>query len=156
MKKLTALFLTLAMAFCLCACGGGGSEGGSDTENKDDSQSESVEYNLDKTSTEEQPMGEEMLTKEEISKTCGEFFRGYTMFDLDENYSKLTYEDIRDVFGVDANSYHYDEDVGGDCYTWQASDAENSRLCIWFRDGHLYSLGSANLNTMDYIPDDAG
>lgn len=132
-KKLFSLFLAMTMLFGLAACGG--------TEKEP-----SVEerYQLDLTSTEQQPMSEEKLERDVLKERKNEFFLGYTFF-LDTEYGNMTYEDVKEGIGIDATYYYYDEEWPGEAFVWETSDHDTAKLIVVFRDGKLHSMGSNQL-----------
>lgn len=135
-KKLFSLFLAMAMIFGLAACGGGG----------DTAKEPSVEerYQLDLESTEVQPMSEEKLERDVLKERKNEFFQGVTVF-MDTEFQNMTYEDVKEGIGIDANYYYYDAEGAGQMFTWETSDNSTAKLLVMFRDGKLHSMGSANL-----------
>lgn len=133
-KKLLALLLALVMVFALAACGGSGEK------------SKSVEevYGLDLDSTEEQPMSAERAEREALYTAVKGHFGDVTIF-LGTNYAKMTYDDVKELLGIDATYYYYDEENAAKTFVWLTSDSATAKLAFWFRDKELYALGSTNL-----------
>lgn len=152
MKKLLVLMMTFCMVFGLCSCGDQTAESGdtANTETGDDAVEESTSvadlYHLDLTSTEIQPMSDEKATSEVLSETTGVWLGGMTMFS-DTDYADYTYEDFVAHIGVDATEFYYDDTENAEVYSWIPFDGidANSKLSVWFQDGHLKYLGSVNL-----------
>lgn len=132
MKKFLPLLFALLMVLSLSACGGNAEPGVEER------------YGLDMTSTEEQPMSEEKLDWKTLGARAHDYFGGMTFFS-GSDFEKMTYEDVKNVIGVDANIYCYDEENAADMFTWNASDKSTAKLAFWFREGKLYALGSTNL-----------
>ncbi len=133
MKKLFAMLLALTMVLCLAACGG--------------EKSKPVEevYGLDLTSTAEQAMSEECAERDALYTAVKDKFGDVTMFSGTE-FEKMTYDDVKELLGIDATYYYYDENSAAQAFVWEASDFETAKLAFWFRDNELYALGSTNLS----------
>lgn len=133
-KKLLALLLALAMVFALAACGSG-------------EKSRSVEevYGLDLASTEEQPMSAERAERDALYTAVKGHFGDVTIF-LGTNFAKMTYDDVKELLGIDATYYYYDEENAAKTFVWLTSDSATAKLAFWFRDKELYALGSTNLS----------
>lgn len=148
MKKFFAMLLALTMALSLAACGGGSNGGGSDTNDNSGSAEESksvVEvYGLDLESTEEQPMSEERGEREALYTTVKDYFGDVMMFS-GTDFAKMTYDDLKELLGVDATYYYYDENSSAQAFVWEASDKETAKLAFFFRFDELYALGLTNM-----------
>ncbi len=131
-KRWLTLVLALVMALGLVACGG--------------EKAKPVEevYGLDLNSTEEQPMSSERAPRETLYNAVKGRFGDMTMF-LGTNFEKMGYNDVKEVLGIDATYFFYDEDSAAQAFVWLTSDSETSKLAFWFRNGELYALGSTNL-----------
>lgn len=134
-KKLLTLAMALMMVLSLVACGGDGGE-----------KSKPVEevYGLDLASTEEQPMSSERAESAALYSAVKGHFGDMTMFSSTE-FEKMTYDDLKELLGVDASYYFYDENSSAKAFVWLTSDNETAKLAFWFRDTELYALGSTNL-----------
>lgn len=133
-KSLLALLLVLVMLLALAACGSG-------------EKSRPVEevYGLDLASTEEQPMSAERAERETLYTAVKGHFGGMTIF-LGSDYAKMTYDDVKELLGIDATYYYYDEENAAKTFVWLTSDSATAKLAFWFRDKELYALGSTNLS----------
>lgn len=143
MKKFFAILLALTMILSLAACGGGN---GSNDNGDSDEKSESVEeiYGLDLESTEKQPMSEERGERDAIYTAVKEHFGDVTFF-YGTDFANMTYDDLKELIGVDASYYYYDEDSSAQTFVWETSDYENALQAFYFQDGELYALGSSNM-----------
>ncbi len=139
MKKLLAMLLALMMVFTLAACGGGGNGGG------DASKPVEEVYGLDLESTEEQPMSAERGERDAIYTAVKDHFGDVTMFSSTE-FAKMTYNDLKELIGVDASYYYYDADSSAQVFVWETSDYETAKIAFWFRFDELYALGSSNMH----------
>lgn len=137
MRKFFALLLALTMVLSLAACGGSGSGG---------EKSPSVEeiFGLDLESTEEQPMSEERGERDALYAAVKDYFGDMTLFS-GSDFEKMTYDDVKELLGVDATYYYYDEDASAQAFIWKTSDYENASMGFWFRDGHLSARGASNM-----------
>lgn len=137
MKKFLAMLLALMMVLSLVACGSGSGGG---------EKSKSVEeiYGLDLASTEEQPMSEECGERDAIYTAVKDHFGDSTFFSGSE-FEKMTYNDVKELIGIDATYYYYDEDNAAQAFVWKTCDHENAKIAFWFVDGQLYALGSSNM-----------
>lgn len=131
-RKWPVLALSLVMALTLCACG---------------EKSRPVEevYGLDLSSTEEQPMSPERVERSVLYTAVKGRFGNMTIF-LGSSFAKTTYDDLKELLGVDASYYFYDEETVAKTFVWKASDEPTAKLAFWFRDDELYALGSTNLS----------
>lgn len=134
MKKLLALLMALAMVFALTACGGG-------------EKAKSVEevYGLDLSSTEKQPMSQECGERDALYAAVKEHFGDMTIFN-GSDFEKMTYNDVKELLGIDATYYYYDEDAAAQAFIWETSDYENASMGFWFRDGQLSARGASNMS----------
>lgn len=146
MNKLLAALLALTMLLALAACGGGNSGSGSGGGEPAPSASPTVaeRFNLDLESTEEQPMSEERLDRETLYTATKNHFGDVTMFSGTE-FEKMTYDDLKELLGIDATCYYYDENSSAQAFVWKTSDRETAKLAFFFRFDELYALGSANM-----------
>ena len=137
MKKFFAMLLALVMVLSLAACGGGSGGG---------EESKPVEevYGLDLESTAEQPMSEERGERDALYTAYKDHFGDVTMFSGTE-FAKMTYNDLKELLGVDASYYYYDENSSAQTFVWQTSDSETAKLAFFFRFDELYALGSSNM-----------
>lgn len=145
MKKALIIVMTFLMVVSVVACSS--NEDGDGGKGQEASALQTVidTYQLDMTSTEEQPMSSERATKDQLKALKNDYFKGTMTFKGTE-FENLTYGDIKDQLGVDASYYYYaDSLVEEQCFVWQSEESDNAKLLISFADGKLYALGSANL-----------
>lgn len=142
MKKLLSALLAVVMLFAFAACGGdkGGGEKAADDI--------FAKYNVDKASTEEQPMCEEKATVEVLAETAKDWLGGSTMFPTED--SKKTLDEFIEHIGVDPTAYSYNETAQKMTFIWRAADNDTAWLAADFEDADgvlkLSASGSANLN----------
>lgn len=138
MKKFFAMLLALTMVLSLVACGGSGDNGG------DESKPVEEVYGLDLESTEEQPMSEERGERDALYTAVKDHFGDVMMFS-DTEFAKMTYDDLKELLGVDATYYYYDADSSAQVFVWEASDYETAKMAFFFRFDELWSFGSSNM-----------
>lgn len=141
MKKFFPMLLALTMVLSLAACGV--SDTG-DSGSAEESESVVEVYGLDLESTEEQPMSEERGEREALYTATKDHFGDVTMFS-GTDFAKMTYDDLKELLGVDASYYYYDENSSAQTFVWESNDKENAKLAFFFRFDELYALGSSNM-----------
>ena len=136
MKKIIALMLAMMMVLTLAACGGkdnGGSSG-------DDS---GAAGGLDMTSEELQPITEERASQDVLAE-AGKYYMDGLASDPSE-FSKLTYQDVKEHIGVDASEFQYFESYQQYRYTWYVEGSSGPSVLAVFNsaDGTLFSVTSS-------------
>ena len=144
MRIILALILALCLPLVLTAgCGGA-------KEDPTTAMPDSAYPGMDFTSPEVQQMSGELATQEKLTEVVMDWLEGNTIFLPNTEMGKITYQDFADYIGADATEYKFDTLYNARAYTWIAKDAENSQLCVWFKDDGgkwcLSMTGSANLS----------
>lgn len=140
MKKVFVVLLALMMVLSMASCGNGNAVG------KEKSKPVEEVYGLDLESTEQQPMSEERGERDAIYTAVKSHFGDMTIFSGSE-FAKMTYNDLKELIGVDASYYYYDADSDSQTFVWETCDYENAKVAFYFRFDELCALGSVNMRS---------
>ena len=144
MKKIIILMMSLVMVLSFAACGGESSSQGGGNSEKTSSTVNDNPYNLDKKSTETQPMSTERASMEVLRETAHTYLGGLNYFEGAEQ-ANLTYDDVKEHIGVDATVYRYDDNRQAELYIWYVDGDDKASLNLWFVDGKLNACGVYNI-----------
>lgn len=89
-------------------------------------------------------MSEERGERDALYTAVKDHFGDVTMFSSTD-FAKMTYDDLKELLGVDASYYYYDENSSAQTFVWLTSDYETAKLAFFFRFDELYALGSSNM-----------
>lgn len=109
-------------------------DSGSDSSTADDAFA-----NVDLTSTTEQAVSTERATKEVLAEAYASMYG-------DDGWKKLTYEDAKDLIGMDCSVYYFDADKDKGVYVWNTEDGTGGLNLIFGNDGLLAMGGAWNLS----------
>lgn len=144
MKKFFAILLALVMVLSLAACGKDDDKGGSADGGEKVTPVEEI-FNLDLSSTEHQPMSSDRGERDAIYAAVKGHF-GDSMFFTSKEFTSMTYNDLKELLGVDASYYYYDEDSSSQVFVWETSDYETAMTAFYFQFDELYALGMSNMH----------
>lgn len=133
-RKLLLCLLASALIFSLSACGGAKGN-----------QAVAEAFGLDLESTKEQPMSEQRGERDAIYTAVKGHFGDVTFFSSDSPFAKMTYEDLKELIGVDATYYYYDEDAAAQTFVWETCDYKNAKVAFFFRFDELYARSAINM-----------
>ena len=91
------------------------------------------EYQIDLNSTESQKMSDVLTTHAVLQETVYGWLKGTTMFFSLTDMKNLTYADVAEHIGNDANEYRFNSMFESREYVWYASDKQYARFLASFR-----------------------
>lgn len=154
MKKFFAILLVLTMILSFAACAVSDKSDDKTTNDKSNNENSSDEgekvtpveeiFGLDLASTEEQPMSSERGERDAIYAAAKNYFGDALVFS-GTDFAKMTYNDLKELIGVDASYYYYNAESSEQTFVWLTSDYENAKLAFSFRFDELYAMGSSNM-----------
>ena len=112
------------------------------------------EYGIDLCSEQIQKMSEQYTTHDVLQETVYGWLKGTTMFFSLTDMAALTYADVAEHIGNDANEFYFDKKFNSRVYVWCASDRQNCRFLVTFRENAegewvINSSGSSQVTMPD-------
>lgn len=135
MKKLIAMLMAMTMLLSLCACGKSSGIGSGDSAASID-----VFANIDMNSTEEQDVSAERADADVLEKALKDLYG-------DDGLKKLSYDEVKEMIGMDCSTYFFDTDKDKGVYIWKTEGENPGCLNLVFdSDGKLSMAGAINLS----------